>query len=222
MGFKAANPDWLPTDPSGSLFLSRIVEGGAAQFPNSSNGRNQSPNNNHSFGGGVQGFTPVNSTLALRSQFYEEAFSRSVSLARNQTNLSSSGNKRGRSSVYNERNNPSSSSNNDSPNLGRRLDKVDENGDPKDEEGIVDDDQEEEEEDLDLSSYQDGEVRGGRPQIVLENERRRRKRFGIEEDDQIEEALQREREELEWENHERNAGVAALFKGIGRAPGQRW
>ncbi|KAJ7221038.1 autophagy protein Apg9-domain-containing protein [Mycena haematopus] len=35
LNFKAANPDWNPTDPSGSLYLSRIADLSASHYPNS-------------------------------------------------------------------------------------------------------------------------------------------------------------------------------------------
>ncbi|KAJ7149368.1 putative transmembrane protein [Mycena filopes] len=35
LNFKAANPDWNPTDPSGSLYLSRMADFSAAHYPNS-------------------------------------------------------------------------------------------------------------------------------------------------------------------------------------------
>ncbi|KAJ6502213.1 putative transmembrane protein [Mycena sanguinolenta] len=35
LNFKAANPDWNPTDPSGSLYLSRMADLGASHYPNS-------------------------------------------------------------------------------------------------------------------------------------------------------------------------------------------
>lgn len=217
MGFKAANPDWLPADPSGSLFLSRIIDGTAVPFPYpSSSARNSSPNNGNGqdrngFGGGI-GFTPVNSTLALRSQAYEEAFAKSISLGRatkNAGNLSNGSIKRGQSSTYNDLN-KTSSSNRDAG--GRRLTKVDElaanNSLDEDEEDSKDDsrkrdgggplEKEQGEEDVDLASYHLGEG-----------------------DREVEEALQREREELEWENRDGKEGVGTLFRNIyeGRA---RW
>ncbi|KAJ7775186.1 putative transmembrane protein [Mycena metata] len=35
LNFKAANPDWNPTDPSGSLYLSRMADFSASHYPNS-------------------------------------------------------------------------------------------------------------------------------------------------------------------------------------------
>ncbi|KAF7338046.1 Autophagy-related protein 9 [Mycena venus] len=35
LNFKAANPDWNPTDPSGSLYLSRMADLSASHYPNS-------------------------------------------------------------------------------------------------------------------------------------------------------------------------------------------
>ncbi|KAF7363724.1 Autophagy-related protein 9 [Mycena sanguinolenta] len=35
LNFKAANPDWNPTDPSGSLYLSRMADLSASQYPHS-------------------------------------------------------------------------------------------------------------------------------------------------------------------------------------------
>ncbi|KAJ7156996.1 putative transmembrane protein [Mycena crocata] len=35
LNFKAANPDWNPTDPSGSLYLSRMADLNASHYPNS-------------------------------------------------------------------------------------------------------------------------------------------------------------------------------------------
>lgn len=114
LGFRAANPTWQPTDPTASLFLSRLAAEmatpshfstspppppapigkmsgvgevgaggdrsyGAAKgvFTGSGPGTTRI---NGSSSGGVN-FTPANSTLAQRSQLYNDAFERSILLA---------------------------------------------------------------------------------------------------------------------------------------------
>ncbi|KAN0062741.1 autophagy protein atg9 [Thecaphora frezii] len=101
LGFKANHPDWEPTDPASSLFLSRMAaaatdaegdlapparfrgEGGVVSAGGSLDPRQLE------YPGEAEGkpFTPVNSTLlATRSQFYENAFTRSIALARDKDN----------------------------------------------------------------------------------------------------------------------------------------
>jgi autophagy-related protein 9 len=112
LGFRAANPTWQPSDPSASLFLSRLAamdptsptyRGSRGTNRQSSHGRTISPptnsnytnNRGHSNGqngvpnssnNNVISFTPANSTLAQRSQLYTEAFERSMSLATKPSN----------------------------------------------------------------------------------------------------------------------------------------
>lgn len=85
LGFRAANPDWHPADPVASLFLSRVAAAEATS-PRHRQGAHASANGKSSGGGGGGGaassFTPANSTLAQRSQLYNEAFERSISLAK--------------------------------------------------------------------------------------------------------------------------------------------
>lgn len=75
LNFKASHPDWQPQDPSATLYLSRMTDFAAAHHPK----RDvlTSPVND-----GGPAFTPVNSVLAARSQLYEDAFMRSISLAK--------------------------------------------------------------------------------------------------------------------------------------------
>lgn len=115
LGFRAANPTWQPSDPSASLFLSRLAamdpsspsnRGRKAGNQQTSLNRTSSPpfsNKNHYTNargqqhqgpnGGISNnnnnvlnFTPANSTLAQRSQLYTEAFERSISLATKPSN----------------------------------------------------------------------------------------------------------------------------------------
>lgn len=88
LGFRAANPDWHPSDPVASLFLSRV---GAAETtsPRQRQGAYAKENGGGGSAGGGGGgavasssYTPANSTLAQRSQLYNEAFERSISLAK--------------------------------------------------------------------------------------------------------------------------------------------
>lgn len=92
LGFRAANPSWQPSDPSASLFLSRLASmdpisppprsrGVAQQLHTTGRGHTATNNNNN-----VLSFTPANSTLAQRSQLYNDAFERSISLATKPSN----------------------------------------------------------------------------------------------------------------------------------------
>lgn len=78
LGFVAANPEWAPApDTSASLFLSRIGETSDAAPPSSARNASGRPGRTPD----VLSFTPANSTLAMRSQLYDDAFARSVALA---------------------------------------------------------------------------------------------------------------------------------------------
>ncbi|MCO5599876.1 hypothetical protein L7F22_053983 [Adiantum nelumboides] len=101
LGFRAANPNWHPSDPSASMFLSRIAaEMSTSPTPQAQNGRHfaTSPppapvpigklsglGTTTNASGGVA-FTPANSTLAQKSQLYNEAFDRSILLASKPSN----------------------------------------------------------------------------------------------------------------------------------------
>ncbi|UZJ52110.1 hypothetical protein CBS101457_001430 [Exobasidium rhododendri] len=96
LGFRAANPTWQPSDPSASLFLSRLASfdpssprargtGSGEVLPppsravgHASHGTNISNN--------MVTFTPASSTLAQRSQLYNDAFERSISYATKPSN----------------------------------------------------------------------------------------------------------------------------------------
>lgn len=95
LGFRAANPSWQLSDPSASLFLSRLTamdstspplksRGATQQLHTATRGHSATNNNNHN--NNVFSFTPANSTLAQRSQLYNDAFERSISLATKSSN----------------------------------------------------------------------------------------------------------------------------------------
>ncbi|KDN53404.1 APG9-domain-containing protein [Tilletiaria anomala UBC 951] len=84
LNFKATHPDWQPQDPSATLYLSRMVDLASQQVGVHSRGRDLSMSPRREPG---LPFTPVNSVLAARSQFYDDAFMRSISLAK-QPNVS--------------------------------------------------------------------------------------------------------------------------------------
>ncbi|KAE8227842.1 hypothetical protein CF326_g7247 [Tilletia indica] len=108
LNFKVANPDWLPADPSGSLFLSRLTETVARhqQHNHMNRARGTAPTDpyasvldpyataNSSAGGGGLG-SVAESTLTARKHRYDEAFSRSILLAhpQNAAALEASANK---------------------------------------------------------------------------------------------------------------------------------
>uniref|UniRef100_A0A0W0FWS5 Autophagy-related protein 9 n=1 Tax=Moniliophthora roreri TaxID=221103 RepID=A0A0W0FWS5_MONRR len=79
LNFKAANPDWMPTDPSGSLYLSRLQDFTAA-YPGSltsspAQQRRQQPMS-------PPGGDRLESTLAERAQEYDRALKQSQYAAR--------------------------------------------------------------------------------------------------------------------------------------------
>ncbi len=77
LGFKATHPDWQPQDPSATVYLSKMADDLAYRGDSSAQQRH-----GKSAGGAALGFTPVNSVLAARSQLYDDALMRSISLAK--------------------------------------------------------------------------------------------------------------------------------------------
>ncbi|KAK0528306.1 autophagy protein atg9 [Tilletia horrida] len=120
LNFKVANPDWLPADPSGSLFLSRLTEtvsrhqphlhhrertgAGPTMDPYASaidpyGSASYLPNTS----GDVSGGPLPESTLNARRNMYDEAFNRSILLAskpRNAEALAASATKAGARSAF--------------------------------------------------------------------------------------------------------------------------
>ncbi|KAK7053152.1 autophagy protein atg9 [Paramarasmius palmivorus] len=78
LNFKAANPDWMPTDPSGSLYLSRL-QGFTAAHPGSFT---FSPARQHSATSASPTGEYHESTLAERAQEYDRALKQSQYAAR--------------------------------------------------------------------------------------------------------------------------------------------
>jgi hypothetical protein len=76
LGFKATHPDWQPQDPSATLYLTRMADDLAGSNPRRTGESRESKT------ASGPAFTPVNSILAARSQLYEDAFVRSITLAR--------------------------------------------------------------------------------------------------------------------------------------------
>lgn len=99
LGFYAANPTWQPTDPTASMFLSRLAtEHRSSQNENLSHNSSVPASNVHHTSADLTGppgsvhpsthlnFTPANSVLAQRSQLYNDAFERSILLASKPSN----------------------------------------------------------------------------------------------------------------------------------------
>ncbi|KAK0549112.1 autophagy protein atg9 [Tilletia horrida] len=155
LNFKVANPDWLPADPSGSLFLSRLTETVARHQHQVQRSRNASgavdPYGSptldaystasflHHDMSGTAGST-AESTLAARRHLYDEAFNRSILLASKPQNaeaLAASATKSGpRSANRSQSNNIGASGTNARSRsasgrggTGRALQVVDEDGD---------------------------------------------------------------------------------------------
>ncbi|EPQ26657.1 uncharacterized protein PFL1_05637 [Pseudozyma flocculosa PF-1] len=182
LGFKANHPDWEPTDPASSLFLSRMAamgsDGGAlpaghwlgddgrpareGRYTDRGRGAAAGAGGGGGGGGGFEGlrgasraaadaaevggkpFTPINSTLlATRSQFYEDAFTRSIALARDKDNaaaLAASAHNQGRSAGSNKhpprsRSKGRGRAHNDST-YSSRIVEVDEEDDGDDDAGV--------------------------------------------------------------------------------------
>jgi autophagy-related protein 9 len=119
LGFRAANPSWQPTDPTASLFLSRLAaemaqNAGQTAHPSpigrlnaahdlqsatatSASTNDMSAGKSTGHVGHLVNFTPANSTLAQRGQMYNNAFDRSILLAskRNAAALQASATKTG-------------------------------------------------------------------------------------------------------------------------------
>ncbi|EEB96811.1 hypothetical protein MPER_03985, partial [Moniliophthora perniciosa FA553] len=79
LNFKAANPDWMPTDPSGSLYLSRL-QGFTAAYPGSST--SSPPQQRRQQTMSPPGGERLESTLAERAQEYDRALKQSQYAAR--------------------------------------------------------------------------------------------------------------------------------------------
>ncbi|KAJ7286140.1 putative transmembrane protein [Mycena rebaudengoi] len=78
LNFKAANPDWNPTDPSGSLYLSRMADFSASHYPNSILRRRPGTGAAPEF---VQPERKADGSLGERAQEYDRALRQSQHVA---------------------------------------------------------------------------------------------------------------------------------------------
>jgi autophagy-related protein 9 len=70
LNFKAANPEWVPNDPSGSVYLTKMADLSASYHPHVSPIR-----------GGAAGTTTQKRALAERARRYEQAMQNSLQAA---------------------------------------------------------------------------------------------------------------------------------------------